>query len=102
MILCDGSIELDTDRVYYSIVDGDEWVESISAASIIAKVYHDKQMEIYDEIWPEYHFASCQGYGTKHHLEAIKTYGLTPQHRRSYGICRDYNMREHLDGKEKA
>ncbi len=99
VVMCDGSIELDTDLVYYSIIDGDEWVESISAASIIAKAYHDKQMEIYDEIWPEYHFSSCHGYGTKKHNEAIKAYGLTPQHRKSYGICRDYTMRD-ADGEK--
>ena len=97
VILCDGNIRLDTDRAYYSIIDGDEWIECISAASIIAKVYHDKQMELYHELYPEYGFNSCNGYGTQKHLASLKEFGLTPLHRRTYSPCRVIAMEETLD-----
>ncbi|VEU82652.1 ribonuclease HII [Acholeplasma hippikon] len=67
-----------------SIVHGDAISQSISAASIIAKVTRDELMAKYDEIYPEYDFKNNQGYGTKKHLEALMKYGPTPIHRLSY------------------
>ncbi len=66
------------------IVSGDAMVASIAAASIVAKVHRDLQMCAYDQEYPEYHFASCKGYGSAEHIEAIQRYGLTPLHRRSF------------------
>lgn len=66
------------------IIKGDAKSVSIAAASIIAKVTRDRLMVQYDEIYPEYGFASNRGYGAAAHLEALKKYGPTPIHRRSF------------------
>lgn len=66
------------------IIKGDASSVSIAAASIIAKVERDHMMEEYDKLYPEYGFASNKGYGSQAHIEAIKKYGLTPIHRRSF------------------
>ena len=67
-----------------SIIKGDARSQSIAAASIIAKVTRDHLMEEYDRRFPEYAFASNKGYGTAAHIEALKKYGPTPIHRRSF------------------
>lgn len=66
------------------IIKGDAKSISIAAASIIAKVTRDRLMVSYDEIYPEYGFASNKGYGARAHLEALKKYGPTPIHRRTF------------------
>ncbi|MGN0466371.1 MAG: ribonuclease HII [Lachnospiraceae bacterium] len=66
------------------IIKGDEKSISIAAASIIAKVTRDRMMETFDEIYPEYDFASNKGYGSQKHIEALKKYGMTDIHRRSF------------------
>ena len=66
------------------IIKGDAKSVSIAAASIVAKVTRDRLMEEYDKIMPEYGFASHKGYGSKNHIEAIKTYGPTPIHRMTF------------------
>ena len=66
------------------IVHGDALSASIAAASIIAKVTRDRQMDIYDREYPEYGFARHKGYGTADHIEALKKYGPCPIHRRSF------------------
>jgi ribonuclease HII len=66
------------------IIKGDAKSVSIAAASIVAKVERDRLMEMYDEIYPEYGFASNKGYGSKEHIEALKKYGPCPIHRRSF------------------
>ena len=66
------------------IIKGDEKSISIGAASIIAKVTRDRLMVEYDKIMPEYGFARNKGYGSKEHLEAIRVYGPSPIHRRSF------------------
>lgn len=63
---------------------GDQVVTCISAASIIAKVTRDRIMREMDLIYPEYGLASHKGYITKTHTEALKKYGVTPIHRRSF------------------
>ena len=63
---------------------GDQVVTCISAASIIAKVTRDRIMREMDLVYPEYGFASHKGYITKTHTEALKKYGVTPIHRRSF------------------
>ena len=63
---------------------GDQVVTCISAASIIAKVTRDRIMREMDLIYPEYGLASHKGYITKTHNEALRKYGVTPIHRRSF------------------
>ena len=63
---------------------GDQVAISISAASIIAKVYRDRIMVQMDEIYPGYGFASHKGYSSSLHTEAMKRLGITPIHRRSF------------------
>lgn len=67
-----------------AIIKGDEKSISIGAASIIAKVTRDRLMETYQDIYPEYGFAANKGYGSAEHIAAIKKYGPTPIHRRSF------------------
>ena len=66
------------------IIKGDDKIDSIKAASIIAKVTRDRLMVDYSRIFPEYGFESNSGYGTKVHLEALNEYKATPIHRRSF------------------
>ena len=67
-----------------SIVKGDALSISISAASIIAKVTRDRIMVELDLKFPEYGFSRHKGYGTKQHLNALRKYGATPIHRKSF------------------
>ena len=66
------------------IIKGDAKSLSIAAASIIAKVTRDRMMREYDKLFPEYDFAKNKGYGTAEHVAALKTFGPTPIHRRSF------------------
>ncbi|MCR5618858.1 MAG: ribonuclease HII [Lachnospiraceae bacterium] len=66
------------------IIKGDAKSISIGAASIFAKVTRDRLMTQYDSIYPEYGFAKNAGYGTAEHIAALKKYGPTPIHRRSF------------------
>ncbi|MBR3843332.1 MAG: ribonuclease HII [Christensenellaceae bacterium] len=67
-----------------SIIKGDLKVYSISAASIIAKVTRDRIVREYDKEYPQYGFEKHKGYGTKAHFDAIREYGITPLHRKSF------------------
>ncbi|MCI8694022.1 MAG: ribonuclease HII [Lachnospiraceae bacterium] len=66
------------------IIKGDAKSISIGAASIVAKVTRDRLMAEYDRKYPEYDFAGNKGYGSVRHIEALKKYGPTPIHRRSF------------------
>lgn len=66
------------------IIKGDAKSISIGAASIIAKVTRDRLMADYGKIFPEYDFAGNKGYGSAVHIEALKKYGPTPIHRKSF------------------
>jgi ribonuclease HII len=63
---------------------GDQLSQSISAASVLAKVYRDRIMCCYHEMYPDYGFDKHKGYGTARHLEAIRQYGASPVHRMSF------------------
>ena len=89
VILVDALTGIDTLGIpYKSIIKGDAKSYSIGAASIIAKVTRDRIMREWDKVYPEYGFAGHKGYGTAKHIEAIKKYGLTPIHRRSF--CKNF------------
>ena len=66
------------------IVKGDAKSVNIAAASILAKVTRDRLMLEYDKIYPEYGFASNNGYGTAKHIEALKACGACDIHRRTF------------------
>ena len=66
------------------IIKGDAKSISIGAASIVAKVTRDRLMAEYDKIFPEYDFAGNKGYGSAAHIAALKQYGATPIHRKSF------------------
>ena len=75
-----------------SIIKGDLTVPVISAASIIAKVSRDRQMQDLDSRYPQYGFAKHKGYGTKAHLLALSKYGAVEGvHRYSFAPVRDIN-----------
>lgn len=73
-----------------SIIRADSRSQSAAAASIIAKVSRDKLMaEVFDSEYPDYGFAAHKGYGTAIHMSALKEFGPTPIHRRSFKPVRD-------------
>ena len=77
------------DRIPFSvpgeyIIKGDAKSQTIAAASILAKVTRDRYMIELDAQYPVYQFAKHKGYGTKAHMQAIQTYGVSPVHRKSF------------------
>lgn len=74
------------------IVKGDGKYLSIAAASILAKTYRDDYMDALAKEYPDYDWASNKGYPTKRHREAIKQYGITPFHRKSYNLLGDSQL----------
>jgi ribonuclease HII len=71
---------------YRCVVKGDSKYQSIAAASILAKTYRDEYMKNLDKQFPEYDWAKNKGYPTKKHREAIKLYGITEHHRKSFNL----------------
>jgi ribonuclease HII len=69
-----------------TIVKGDGKYLSIAAASILAKTYRDDYMNQLAEEYPQYDWLSNKGYPTKNHRDAIRQYGITPYHRKSYNL----------------
>ena len=63
---------------------GDQVAITISAASILAKVYRDRVMDMYDDKYPGYGFASHKGYVTRSHQKSLSQLGVSEIHRRSY------------------
>ena len=72
-----------------TIVKGDGKYLAIAAASILAKTYRDDYMNQLAEEYPQYDWLSNKGYPTKKHREAIKQFGITPYHRKSYNLLGD-------------
>lgn len=72
-----------------TIVKGDGKYLSIAAASILAKTYRDDYMDELAEQYPNYDWKNNKGYPTKKHREAIRMYGITPFHRKSYNLLGD-------------
>ena len=85
-ILVDGNRTPEWEWESIALVKGDSLSHSVAAASVIAKVTRDRMMMELDSKYPEYEFCRHKGYGTKRHIEAIRKYGLSPVHRRSF--CR--------------
>jgi ribonuclease HII len=83
-LLIDGLYKIQSPLPQYPITKGDRRSISIAAASIVAKVTRDRLMSSYDTIYPQYGFLKHKGYPTKMHKTAIKTFGSTPIHRKSF------------------
>ncbi|MFQ5480898.1 MAG: ribonuclease HII [Thermodesulfobacteriota bacterium] len=83
-LLIDGKFTIDNPLRQEAIISGDNLSISIAAASIVAKTMRDKIMITYEKIYPGYGFASHKGYGTKAHMDAIKTLGPCPIHRKTF------------------
>lgn len=71
-----------------TIIGGDDKVQAISAASVLAKAFRDEQMLSYEQEFPGYHFARHKGYGTPLHLAALTALGPSPLHRVSFAPVR--------------
>ena len=89
-LLVDGTHSVPVPLQQRCLKKGDQISRSISAASIIAKVYRDRIMRSYDERYPRYGFQRHKGYGTKQHLAAIRAHGPSPIHRLTFkGVAAD-------------
>ena len=86
LIAVDGNLKIHgiPAEIQMPIVKGDGRIASISAASILAKVFRDRYMDKLEEKYPGYGFDKHAGYGTKAHLDAIRRLGQTPEHRKSF------------------
>ena len=93
-VLVDGNATPRWQRPSKAIVDGDAKCRSIAAASIIAKVTRDRMMADYADQYPGYGWEHNRGYPTPDHRRAINDLGLTPLHRRSFGLVRAILDRE--------
>lgn len=90
VLLIDGNMKSINNIYQESIVKGDSKSLSIAAASVIAKVTRDRIMTQYDMIYPGYGFSRNMGYGTKEHMDAIKSNFSTPIHRKSFNPVSSY------------
>jgi len=79
---------------YKCIVKGDAKYSSIAAASILAKTYRDEYMETLAKEYPEYNWQKNKGYPTKEHREAIKQFGVTPHHRKTFNLLGELSLFE--------
>lgn len=84
LVLSDGYSIKDFSIKNEYVIKGDTKSANIACASIIAKVYRDNLMEKYSNIYPQYGFENNVGYGSQQHIDAIKTYGICPIHRKSF------------------
>lgn len=84
LFLVDAIDHLNVTGEVRGIIHGDAVCYSIAAASILAKVTRDRLMREYDAQYPEYGFARNKGYGTAEHIAALRKYGATPIHRRTF------------------
>lgn len=72
------------------VIKGDSKSVSIAAASIVAKVYRDRILDALHVMYPVYNWKQNKGYGTEEHRDAIKLYGVTPYHRKTFGGVKQF------------
>ena len=84
LILIDGNFAPKGLKNFKTIINGDEKIKSISAASIIAKVYRDELMIKLSEKFQNYAWEKNFGYGTKAHIKGLKKFGITTHHRKGF------------------
>lgn len=90
IVLVDGNREPDLESYeVHAIIKGDLTEPCISAASILAKEYRDRQMMDLDKLYPEYQFARHKGYPTQLHRDLLIQHGVSPVHRRSFKPVRE-------------
>ena len=89
-LLIDGPFPIPLNVPQKPLSKGDSLSISIAAASIIAKVTRDRMMEDYDRTYPEYGFSKHKGYPTKTHREAIRKFGCSPIHRKTFKGVKEY------------
>ena len=82
------AVPLDVDLPQRALIKGDARCHAIAAASIVAKVWRDDLMRVWDAVFPEYGLASHKGYATPEHLRALREFGPTPLHRLSFDPVR--------------
>jgi len=103
ILLIDGHLRIDLPVRQLPVVRGDKTVQSISAASIVAKVVRDEMMIDYDVLFPGYGFAVHKGYPTQDHLARLQNLGPSPIHRKTFGpvervtSSREEDIYEHAD-----
>lgn len=86
LVAVDGNLKIHgvPEGMQVPVVKGDGRIASISAASILAKVFRDRYMDDLERKYPGYGFDKHAGYGTRAHLDAIRRQGMTPEHRKSF------------------
>jgi len=99
MALVDGDADRGLDCPTKTIVRGDTKVAAISAASILAKVARDNLMVSASKDYPEYGFDRHKGYGTREHMFALKQYGPSKLHRRTFAPVRDLLVNDEVSDK---
>lgn len=85
--------------VHQCVIGGDAKYASIAAASILAKTYRDDFMLGIHEEYPQYGWNENKGYGTAQHRTQIRENGLSPYHRKTFGICKEINEQQHPNTK---
>jgi ribonuclease HII len=90
LVLIDGPWRLPIAPAQQPLIKGDQRSLAIAAASVLAKVYRDQQMQSYHQLYPQYNFASHKGYATPEHLESIRRWGPCPLHRRTFRGVREW------------
>jgi len=83
-VLVDGNVNLNIVQPFINIIRGDSRSKSIACASILAKVTRDRIMSLYDRVYPQYGFLAHKGYPTKAHRAALKKFGPSLIHRKSF------------------
>ena len=89
LALIDGNMRFELPYKYLSLIRGERKSLAIACASIVAKVTRDTIMSYYDNIYPQYGFAKHKGYPTRDHITAIKRYGPSPIHRKTFRPVRE-------------
>ncbi len=84
LVLVDGNQKIPIDLKQETVVGGDNKIPSISAASIVAKVFRDRLMQALDKRYPGYALGRHKGYGTREHRELLRRFGPCPMHRKSF------------------
>jgi len=95
-VLVDGNRVPDMPYVVQAVIGGDDSVQEIAAASIVAKVVRDRLMRYLDYQYPAYHFSKHKGYGTKAHMDALREFGPCPVHRMGFSpVAKAAQQRKH-------
>ena len=92
ILLIDGnkSFSVSANVETHTLIKGDEKSVLIGLSSILAKSYRDQSMQKYSKLYPHYDFEKNAGYPTQKHREAIRVYGITPIHRKSFKGVKEY------------